>query len=223
MTFFDFSIDFANWIVQLKLSLWAVIIVILGWIGFIIWRFYAKKAKAPYEITEMEITYKIGEQEVKYKIVRNFINLEIAHRIYIELITRKVALEFDDKHDVIEEIYNSWYNIFKITRDEIKKISGNLLENNQQSDDLIQITIDVLNKGLRPHLTEHQARFRRWYAEELTKQDNKGKSPQDIQSKYPDYENLIISIKEGNIILMNYVIQLRKFIKGNAKGDTPSV
>ena len=214
MDFFKFSIDSTTNVVQITLSLWGVVIIVLFWIGLYLWRFFKKRAKAPYETTEMEITYKIGEQEVKYKIVRNFMNLEIAHRIYIELITRKAALEIDDKHDVIEEIYNSWYNLLKITRDEIKRFTGDLLEKNEHSDDLIQIAIDILNKGLRPHLTEHQARFRRWYAAEITKDENKGKSFQDIQKKYPDYENLITSMKEVNTILVKYSNQLSKFIKG---------
>lgn len=217
--FFNFSIDLKNWIVQLNLSLWVVLPIIIGCLSFLLWKYFKNKTNSPYEIAEMEIAYKIGQQEIKYKVVRNFINLEVAHRIYIELITRKAAIEIDDKHDVIEEIYNSWYNLFQITRDEIKKFSGSLLENNQHSDDLIQIATDVLNKGLRPHLTEHQARFRRWYAEELTKEGNKSKSPQDIQCKYPDYKNLTKSMKEVNMILMNYAAQLRKFIKG----DSPSV
>ena len=220
MTFFDFSIDFTNWIVQIKLSLWAVVPILLSWFSFMLWRFYKNKSKAPHEIAEMEITYKIGEQEVKYKVIRNFINLEIAHRIYIELITRKAAIEIDENHDVIEEIYDSWYSLFQITREEIKKLSGNVLEKNQYSDALIQIAADVLNKGLRPHLTEHQARFRRWFNHELTEVGNNFKNLQEIQKKYPDYENLIKSMKEVNLILINYATQLKKFIKGDIPTGT---
>lgn len=215
----DFTFDFANWTVAIKLSLWVVIPILLGWLGFLIWKYYKGKSKTPHQVAEMEMAFKLGEQEVKYKVVRNFVNLEIAHRIYIELVTRKAAIEIDENHDVIEEVYNSWYNLFQITRDEIKKLSGNLLENNLHSDDLIQIATDVLNKGLRPHLTEHQARFRKWYSEELAKEENKIISPQEIQSKYPKYEALIKSMKEVNITLINYAGELRKFIKG----DTPSI
>ena len=106
-------------------------------------------------------------------------------------------------------------NIFWGTsRDEIKKLSGSLLESNQHSDDLIQIVTFVLNKGLRPHLTQYQARFRKWYAEELAKPTNAGKSPQEIQQTYPDYEKLVESMKEVNEILINYADQLKLFIKG---------
>lgn len=211
----DICFDAVNWTIAIKLSIWVIIPILSGWLWFLIWKYYKGKSKTPHQVTEMEMAFKLGEQEVKYKVVRNFINLEIAHRIYIELITRKAAIEIDENHDVIEEVYNSWYNLFEVTRDEIKKLSGNLLENNQHSDDLIKIATDVLNKALRPHLTEHQARFRRWYAEELTKEENKKISPQEIQSKYPSYEALIKSMKEVNVTLINYAEELRKFIKGN--------
>jgi hypothetical protein len=211
---FDFSLDLSNWVLQLKMSLWAFLPIFLMWVLFIVLRYFKKDGKTPIEPVETEITLNLGEQEIKYKLVRNYINLEIAHRIYIELITRKAAIPIDVEHDVLEEIYDSWYSLFQITREEIKKLSGNLLEKNEYSEELIKIATDVLNQGLRPHLTEHQARFRRWFARELDNEKNNLKSLQEIQKKYPDYENLIKSMKEVNLILINYASQLKKFIKG---------
>ncbi len=59
----------------------------------------------------------IGGQELTYEIERNSLNLEVAHTIYIELITRKAALPYDEEHDIIVEIYDSWCQLFKTTRE----------------------------------------------------------------------------------------------------------
>lgn len=179
-----------------------------------------RKSAIHQDIVPVELTLTMGKSNVKYAIVRNYLNLEIAHRIYIELITRKAAIEIDEQHDVIAEVYNSWYALFQITRDEIKKLSGNLLESSESSQQLIQIATDVLNQGLRPHMTEHQARFRRWYEAEIGNPVNKAKPPQTIQTQYPDYSNLVASMRDVNKILMNYAEVLQQFIKGNSDNSS---
>ena len=73
---------------------------------------------------------------------------------------------------------------------------------------------DVLNKGLRPHLTEHQARFRKWFAHELRREENNVRTPQEIQRQYNDYSKLINSIKEVNAILVEYKERLAEIIYG---------
>lgn len=91
---------------------------------------------------------------------------EIAYKIWIELITRKIALIYDESNDVIIEVFNSWYNAFGIIREIIKEIPGSSIYSANQ---IIKITIKVLNSGLRPCLTKWQAKFRRWYDNELKK------------------------------------------------------
>jgi len=70
----------------------------------------------------------------------------------------------------------------------------------------------VLNEGLRPHLTRFQGKFRKWYAKELDKDENTELSPQEIQAKYPEFKELIKSMKEVNILLRTYAEELNKFI-----------
>ena len=147
-----------------------------------------------------------------YHVERNYDNLEIAHRIYAELVTRKAAIPIDPDQDVIKEIYDSWYALFKITREEIKTLSGKSLKDDN-SDELVEMSIDILNKGLRPHLTAYQAKFRKWYAEELEKEDNLGKCPQEIQKEYPEYDELIKSMKDVNDLLVQYSEKLNTFIR----------
>jgi translation initiation factor 2 beta subunit (eIF-2beta)/eIF-5 len=162
----------------------------------------------------VKLKYTIAGTEIEYSINRNFQNIEIAHRMYVELITRKAAIPIDE-NDVIVEVYNSWYTLFQTTRDELKKLSGEMLLDNQVSKDLIKLLSDILNKGLRPHLTEHQAKFRKWYNFAITSEDNKDKTPQKIQSEYDDYDNLFKSIKSVNELLIEYSKRLDEIVNGN--------
>jgi len=193
-----------------------LIVIIIFIIGFVIIKYIIARIrkKTGTNIIPVEFTYELGGASIKYEIKRNFINVEVAHKIYVELITRKAALEIEENKDVIEEVYNSWYNLFKITRDELKNITGDILSNDNSTNDLENLLTDILNKGLRPHLTEYQAKFRKWYTEELEKNENKGKSPQDIQRNFTEYKELIISMKNVNSLLIKYAGELNRIIKG---------
>lgn len=69
---------------------------------------------------------------------------------------------------------------------------------------ILNIAIEVLNEGLRPHLTIWQAKFRRWYTAESEKNDNIGISPQELQKRYPEYLQLIKEMEKVNQKLINY-------------------
>lgn len=64
----------------------------------------------------------IGIQGQKITIKPNYINIEIAYKIWVELSTRKVGLPIDFENDVIVEVYKSWYQFFGITRELIKAL-----------------------------------------------------------------------------------------------------
>lgn len=85
------------------------------------------------------------------------------------------------------------------------------------SNPVIKFLTDILNEGLRPHLTTYQAKFRKWYDVQIKLESNKLKSPQEIQRQYHDYKNLIDSIIEVNEVLISYAKQLRKIINGKFK------
>lgn len=143
------------------------------------------------------------------KLQRSYQNLYIANRIYIELVTRKAAILIDENKDVIFEVYDSWYILFKTIREEIKNLPGDILVHNQNSKLLIELTIQILNEGLRPHLTEYQAEFRKWYSYKI-KDDER--SPQEIQKDFPKHLELVESMLKVNELLILYSQQLRKFI-----------
>lgn len=209
----DVFFDKENFVFSLDLNVW-LLLIIIGLTFFI--RYLIKKYKQKSSIQEdvelVKLKYKIGGADFEYQITRNYQNIEIAHKIYIELITRKAAIEIEDGKDVIVEIYNSWYSLFKITRDELKSFNGKLLKDNNTSQELVFLLTDVLNKGLRPHLTEYQARFRKWYSEQLDK--NSEESPQKIQTNFEEYEELMSSMKNVNRTLIEYSEQLKKIIEG---------
>lgn len=217
----EISYDTASSKLSVELDLLALLILCTISIAiYLLIRAIRKKAAnktITEEVVPVEMSFKVGGASSKYKIIRNYQNIEIAHKLYIELVTRKAAIEIDEKYDVISEVYNSWYSLFQITRGELKNFTGDLLNGNSKSKELIRLATDILNEGLRPHLTEFQAEFRKWYNERLEEEKDKEvserKSPQKIQKEYSDYANLISSMKDVNRILIDYADKLDDFLK----------
>lgn len=174
-----------------------------------IFKSFWRKVKA-YEIDEADIG--IGNQKVKIK--PNYQDMQIAYKLWVELSTRKIGLVIDLDNDVINEIYNSWYEFFKLTRELIKEIPISKIRGDKSTKELVRIAIEVLNEGIRPHLTKWQARFRRWYNTEIQKEENRGLSPQDIQKRYPEYEKLTKEVIEINQKLVEYRKLLRQLAMG---------
>ncbi len=137
---------------------------------------------------------------------------QIAYTAWTELITRKAGLQIDTENDIFSEVYNSWYQIFGNTRELIKTVPAHKLHN-KNTKILVNLLVDALNKGLRPHLTKWQGRFRRWYENELTKEINKNKTPQEIQKAYPHYDELITDLMVINQQMIVYTNELKKLIK----------
>ena len=158
-----FGVEFESWnVVLLRLNWFAiilllVIIFVVSWIYSVVNNRISRKS-----ITIDEINLGIGDSSVK--LTYNKKDQAIAYKLWVELSTRKIGLMFDKEYDVITEVYNSWYEFFKIARELLKDIPASRLP---YSNDLIVLTEKVLNKGLRPHLTTWQAKYRKWYEKEL--------------------------------------------------------
>lgn len=212
----DFKFNFEAWTFSFTMNVWILLspVMLYFLIRYLIKRFI-KSNKIHNEVVPVKLKYTFAGTgtEIEYSINRNFQNIEISHRMYVELITRKAAIPIDE-NDVIVEVYNSWYTLFQATREELKKLSGEMLLDNQVSKDLIKLLSDILNKGLRPHLTEHQAKFRKWYNNAIALEENKTKAPQKIQSEYEDYQNLFISMKAVNDLLIEYSKRLDEIVNG---------
>src|SRR4030067_1260729 len=111
-----------------------------------------------WEVIETEISLGgIG----KIKIKPSYDDIQIAHKAWVEFAPRQGGLPFDEEHDVIAEVYNSWYELFREMRALTKQIPADKIRNSVDTQNLLNLLVDALNKGLRPHLTRWQAKFRR--------------------------------------------------------------
>ena len=139
-----------------------------------------------------------------------FNDSHFASKIYIELITRKAAIPIDLEKDVIEEIYNSWYVLYKIIRAEMSTLSPSNFQG-YSLDSPLGIAMKILIEIIGSHLTEHQAKFRHWL--DKAKKDSKFKkfSPQEIQKKYPEYLSLTKSLLRANSQLLDISKKLKEF------------
>lgn len=153
-----------------------------------------------------EIKLGVGDSQVT--LVYDTRDKEIAYKLWVELTTRKIGIPFDEENDVINEVYNSWYEFFRIARELMKDIPVNSGKNSIR---LAELTAKVLNEGLRPHLTLWQARYRKWY-DKASKEDDR--DPQLIQKDFDRYDELIKDIKITNSRMIEYGDVLLKISKG---------
>ncbi|QWR77065.1 hypothetical protein [Candidatus Magnetomonas plexicatena] len=129
-------------------------------------------ANGSYEIDHAKIGISSKGPEAIIQLKPNYDDMQIAYKLWVEVCTRKIGLPIDFKNDVIVEVYNSWYEFFKITRELIKTVPVQKIQQHKSTKDIVQIAIDVLNECVRPHLTMWQAKFRKWYNEEMKKDEN---------------------------------------------------
>jgi len=172
-------------------------------------RLYTYLFGEEYEIDQVEL----GIGSAKVKIQANHEVLQTAFKLWVELRTRKLGLPFEEDHDVIVEIYNSWYEFFRLTRDLVKTIPVRRIRDSKDTQLLVRISVDVLNLALRPHLTRWQARFRNWYEHESQKPENAGAEPQVLQKRFPDYGKLCMELKTTNARLVAYSNMLTGLLK----------
>lgn len=196
-----FGVEFENWsTVLFRLNWFAIIALVVSTylIALLIKRCLGRKS-----ITVDEINLGIGDSSIK--LIYNKKDQEIAYKLWVELSTRKIGLPFEREYDVITEVYDSWYEFFKIARELIKEVPASRLP---YSNDLIELTEKVLNNGLRPHLTVWQAKYRKWYIDELANETKD--SPQEIQQKYPHYDDLVEDLIATNKRMIEYKKLMKK-------------
>ncbi len=190
-----------NLVIQISFLLVLCLIIL-----FLIY-FFLLKNKFRYDLVKVDIKLgNVGTAEFR----PNKNDLQIAHKIWTELVTRKAAIPIDKDHDVIEEIYNSWYTMFQKVREFISDIPADLIRNNKSTQEIVRIATQTLNKGLRPHLTRFQARFRTW--SESKKDKMMEMTPQEFQQEYPEYKDLIEDLILVNGQLIQYAQELKKII-----------
>ena len=137
---------------------------------------------------------------------------KLAHAAYVELITRKAALAFEEHDDVLTEIYDSWYALFGEIRRLARQLDADDIAGNTNLRRLHDLLISVLNQGLRPHLTRWHAKFRHWYNAEA--EAHPEASPQEIQRGYPEYDEMVASLRQANQLLMKLAADLKGLAHG---------
>jgi hypothetical protein len=161
----------------------------------------------------VEANLKIGEIG-DVKIAPSYETRQIAYQVWVELSTRKIGLPFDPDNDVIIELYDSWRNAFTEIRGLLKTIPIHRVDRSRETRTLVELIIKVLNRGLRPHLTKWQARFRTWYHQAEASAENKDLPPQLIQRRFPEYEELKKDLQEVQSGMVEYTEFLSKVAKG---------
>lgn len=190
---------------QLDLNISVYVISLFLLISFITIGIRFLFFKRSYKMVKLNVKLgSIGEAEF----VPNEDDIQIAHKLWTELITRKAAIEIVDD-DVIVEVYDSWYALFTRTRELISSIPVNSIDKDSTKE-LIRISTEALNKGLRPHLTKWQSKYRNWYKHQES--ELKNSTPQEVQKKYPEYDLLVKDLKKVNSELIEYSVQLKKIV-----------
>lgn len=207
---FSFTVT-KDWSVSLHLTplpiIAVVVVIFLIWLGF---KWTATRRLTDFEIDGAELGF--GDHKISFK--PNDTDRQIAYSIWVELSTRKIGLPIDVEDDVIAEVYDSWYSFFGVTRELIKDIPVSKVRNDSTGK-IIELSIEVLNEGLRPHLTKWQARFRHWYEGQMEKKEDA--SPQELQKKFPDYDALCADLLTVNNRLIKYRLKLNELVRGNTR------
>jgi hypothetical protein len=175
------------------------------------WRWRGREKLRKWDTTSVKVKFgNVAEIEVR----PNYETVRLAYQAWVEIMTRKVGLPFDEEHDLIAEVYDSWYRLFGVLRELTKSVPAHRIRACPDTQRLVGVMLDVLNKGLRPHLTRWQARFRTWYDTSLEEQANRGKAPQDIQKTFPQYRELVSDLRGVNGRFVEFAAALRQLAEG---------
>ena len=203
MDFLRIFYDTQKHTLSVEVSPWLIALLIVLILVGILLRFSLRR----YRVVKLDIGLgNIGKVEFR----PNIEDLQIAHRIWTELVTRKAAIPVDPDHDVIVEVYDSWHTLFTKVRELVANLPADLVRREKSTREIVRIATATLNEGLRPHLTQWQARFRNWY--EANREQLKEKSPQELQKEFPEFNELISDMLRINSQLIAYANELKKLL-----------
>lgn len=213
------GIDRGTWSIVIQLNWPALLmgglaVAMIVWL----WRYAILRRLGDFDFDES--VFGVGSASFKFK--PNVVDRQIAYQIWVELSTRKIGLDIDLKNDVVVELYDSWYAFFGVVRELIKAIPIGKAQS-ESTQRITDLSINVLNMGLRPHLTEWQARFRVWYDHELADSSNRKLDPQTLQRKFPEFGKLEESLIEVNKRLIAYRSAMKRLAYGLKDAETALV
>lgn len=191
--------------VGVEISAWVFALIIVVAVAFLLWKHSIKVHHC------VELNIQLGGIGT-VKLTPTWEDIQIAHQIWTELVTRKAAVAIDPENDVVCEIYDSWYALFQRIRALIGDVPGKCIRREKSTQDIVRIAINTLNIGLRPHLTKWNAKYRNWW--ENTKDALKDMTPQEHQKQFPSYPELLSEIQQVNRKLIQYADELQKLVNG---------
>lgn len=187
------------------ISEWLVLLLVI----LVAFRYWWLKSDKTHDFELNEAEFGLGQQKIKIK--ANDDDRQIAYKIWVELSTRKIGLLIDLEQDVITEVYDSWHTFFSVTRELIKDVPVKKYQRDS-TEKIVRLSIEVLNEGLRPHLTKWQARFRRWYEHQSVQSSCSLSSPQEIQKNFPSFQELAKDLMLVNDRLILYRTRMHDLI-----------
>ncbi len=120
MDFLRIYFDIQKHTLSVEVSPWLIALLIVLILVGILLRFPLRR----YRLVKLDIALgNIGKAEFR----PNVEDLQIAHRIWTELVTRKAAIPIDPDHDVIVEVYDSWYTLFTKVRELVANLPADLV------------------------------------------------------------------------------------------------
>lgn len=176
-------------------------------VGLALWWVIRRRNRPFGRIRDFEIDEAtLGVGSHRLKLTPNDTDRQIAFALWVELSTRKLGLPIDPENDVIHEIYSSWYSFFGVARELIKEVPVHKLRR-RDTMEVIDLSLRVLNDGIRPHLTKWQARYRHWY--DRAARESANTPPQELQKSFPQADELAAELLEINRQLIEFRKSMR--------------
>ena len=202
MYYCDFSIT---------LDIGTLIIAVPSVIAIIVYFFSKKRLKKlNFDIDECELGLTGGTIRLRC----NKIHQQIAYRIWVDINTRVIATKIDLGVDNIRVVNDSYYKCFTDTRELLKEIPVNKINNDGE---LVNLIVRFLNEVMRPYLTKWGVTYNNWYDNKIKTDEMKGKNPVEIQKSYPYYEELSNDLLSINEKVMKYSDKLHEIAFSDVK------
>lgn len=147
-------------------------------------------------------------------LAKNPASLHIAYKVWWELTTRKIALELDEAHDLLTEVYDSWYAAFGLIRDYARELPVGSRAEHSAALEVMNLCSRLLNGAMRPHLTRWQAEFRAWRTSPITLKAHAKLRPQDVDKQFPAYAAMIKDLDKANDLIIDLEQEFRPLIFG---------